>query len=224
MPANHEAMTETLVNPEIIEAVPTDLVSNQRSFFPPDGILADLAKTDTEAFGILYQRHVRTIYAYVYNRTGNVPDAEDLTAQTFYNALANMHRYKVGRAPFAAWLYRIAHNVTVNHHRNNGRHRTEVLEGVLDRDVEHDPTKGVIRDEAANELRRAISYLPPDRQQLLALKFVEELPNATIAQYMGRTEGAIKALLHRTVVDLKNELISSRSSRPIQDLLQENLH
>lgn len=242
MPANHEAMTETLVNPEILEAVPTDLVSSRRSFFPsnfpsedstnfdpakisePDEILADLAKVDPETFGILYQRHVRPIYAYIYNRTGNVPEAEDLTAQTFYNALANMHRYKVGRAPFAAWLYRIAHNLTANWYRNNSRqqHRTEVLEGALDRDVEHDPTEGVIRDEAANELRRAISILPSDRKQLLALKFVSELPNATIAQYMGRTEGAIKALLHRTVVSLKNELISSRSPRPIQDLLQEN--
>jgi len=172
----------------------------------PDEILAELAKKDPDAFGILYQRHVRTIYSYIYCRTGNVHDAEDLTARTFYQALANVHRYRVGTSPFAAWLFRIAHNLVANWYRDNSRRRWVQLEGALDRDVEHDPTAGTIEAEEGAALRRVIANLPADRQQLLVLKFVEELPNAVIAGYMGRTEGAVKALLHRTVVALRGEL------------------
>lgn len=172
----------------------------------PDEILAELAKKDPDAFGILYQRHVRTIYGYIYCRMGNVHDTEDLTARTFYQALANVHRYRVGSSPFAAWLFRIAHNLVANWHRDNSRRRLVPLEGALDRDVEHDPTGVAIEAEESAELRRAIANLPADRQQLLVLKFVQELPNAVIAGHMGRTEGAIKALLHRTVVALRDEL------------------
>jgi RNA polymerase sigma-70 factor (ECF subfamily) len=172
----------------------------------PDEILAELAKKDPDAFGILYQRHVRTIYSYIYCRTGNTHDAEDLTARTFYQALAHIGRYRVGSSPFAAWLFRIAHNLVANWHRDNSRRRSVPLEGALDRDAGQDPTATAIEAEQTAELRRVIADLPAERQQLLVLKFVEELPNAAIAQQMGRTEGAIKALLHRTIVALRDEI------------------
>ncbi len=177
----------------------------------PDEILAELAKKDPDAFGILYQRHVRTIYSYIYCRTGSTQDAEDLTARTFYQALANVHRYRVGSSPFAAWLFRIAHNLVANWHRDNSRRRSVPLDGTAEKDAGNDPTATAIEAEQVAELRRAIASLPTDRQQLLLLKFVEELPNAVIARQMGRTEGAVKALLHRTVVALRDEL--SRGGR-----------
>lgn len=183
----------------------------------PDEILVELAKKDPDAFGILYQRHVRTIYSYIYCRTGNVQDAEDLTARTFYQALANVHRYRVGNSPFAAWLFRIAHNLVANWHRDNSRRRSVQLEGALDRDVEHDPTAAVMEAEEGKELRRVIAGLPADRQLLLVLKFVEELPNAAIARCMGRTEGAVKALLHRTVVALRDDLSRSGWRRSLNE-------
>lgn len=212
------------VNPETMPDFSSEFPTKRMPDEPPDEILAELSKSDPDAFGIIYQRHVRPIYAYIHIRTGNVQDAEDLTTNTFYQALANIPRYKVGNSPFAAWLFRIAHNLTVNHHRDNSRRRTVPLEGALDRNVEYDLIGGIIKDEEGDEVRRAISRLPCDRQQLLVLKFVEELPNATIARYMGRTEGSVKALLHRTVVSLRNNLTLSCSPRPTQNLLPENLH
>jgi RNA polymerase sigma-70 factor (ECF subfamily) len=188
----------------------------------PDEILAELAKKDADAFGVLYQRHVRSIYSYIYCRTGNSTDAEDLTARTFYQALANMHRYRVGSSPFAAWLFRIAHNLVANWHRDNSRRRTVQLDGTIDRDAEGDPTAATIDAEQAAELRKAIAKLPVERQQLLVLKFVEELPNATIARHMGRTEGAVKALLHRTVVTLRDELTRGGRRQLLDDAARED--
>jgi RNA polymerase sigma factor (sigma-70 family) len=72
------------------------------------------AKEDPEAFGVLYERYVDKIYNYIYYRTGNVHDAEDLTSRVFFRALRNLERYEDQGVPFSAWLYRIAHNLVAS--------------------------------------------------------------------------------------------------------------
>ena len=171
-----------------------------------DEVLVELARTDGAAFGALYERYVRQIYKYIYYRTGNVPDAEDLTAKVFFQALNNLHRYQSRGLPFSAWLFRIAHNVVANWRRDSSRRRTTSLEETITAGHRVDPVSNAETAEEYEELRRAIAKLPADRQQLLVLKFVEEMPNAQIAQIMRRSEGAIKALLHRTVASLRTEL------------------
>ncbi len=94
----------------------------------PEKELIELAKTDPVAFGELYQRYLDRIYNYVYYRIGNADDAEDLTARTFHQALGSIHRYVDHGAPFAAWLYRIAHNLVANHHRAHGRWKVVSLD------------------------------------------------------------------------------------------------
>ena len=177
----------------------------------PDEILAVEARDNREAFGVLYERHVRRIYNYVYYRTGNAADAEDLTSRTFFQAMNNLHRYQVQAVPFSAWLYRIAHNLVANWHRDTGRHRaasTDVLLGIASDDAEPQDTAEI--GEERRELHQAIRNLAADRQQLLLLKYSEELSNDEIATIMGRTEGAIKALLHRTVKGLRDDLMQSK--------------
>ncbi len=177
-----------------------------------DEVLAELAKTDREAFGVLYERHVRRIYNYIYYRTGSVADAEDLTARTFYQALSNLQRYRVQGVPFSAWLFRIAHNLVANWHRDSGRHRALPIDGVIELpDPGDDPPQKAESAEERRELRQVIARLPADRQQLLILKFVEQMPNAEIATVMGRTEGAVKALLHRTIESLKSQLTVAKA-------------
>jgi RNA polymerase sigma-70 factor (ECF subfamily) len=166
------------------------------------------AKTDPEAFGVLYGRYVDRIYNYVYYRTGNHHDAEDLTAKVFFQALNHIARYVQRGAPFSSWLYRIAHNLVANWHRDRSRRNLvslEVLPAVGDRG--HDgPFQQAAWSEQRDALLAAIRQLPDDRQELLVLKFVERLPNAEIGQIMGRSEGAIKSLYHRTLVSLRQEL------------------
>jgi RNA polymerase sigma-70 factor (ECF subfamily) len=166
------------------------------------------ARSDPEAFGVLYERYVDRIYNYIYYRTGNHHDAEDLTAKVFFQALNHIARYVQRGAPFSSWLYRIAHNLVANWHRDHSRRKLvslDVLPAVSNR-AEVSPFQQAARSEQRDTLLAAIRHLPGDRQELLILKFVEHLPNAEIGQVMGRSEGAIKSLYHRTLVSLRQEL------------------
>jgi RNA polymerase sigma-70 factor (ECF subfamily) len=168
--------------------------------------LALAAQGDQEAFGALYERYLGRIYNYIYYRTGNASDAEDLTARVFFRALRHIGNYTDRGLPFSAWLYRIAHNLVANWHRDNSRRREVPLEEILIPRLhgEH-PESVLLQSEEAEGLLQVIRSLPAERQQLLILKFVEHLSNAEIGQIMGRTEGAVKSLYHRTLLSLRDE-------------------
>jgi len=169
--------------------------------------LSRAAAGDKEAFGILYDRYVERIYNYVYYRTGNVHDAEDLTERVFLRALKHISNYQDRGIPFSAWLYRIAHNLVANWHRDNSRRKTMHLEErTTGTSPFTHPEFEIIHDEERSALLEVIRTLPEERQQLLILKFVEQLSNAEIGQIMGRTEGAIKSLYHRTLLALRDAL------------------
>jgi RNA polymerase sigma-70 factor (ECF subfamily) len=169
--------------------------------------LVEAARKDPEAFGELYERNVERIYSYIYYRVGNESDAEDLVARTFYQALANLPRYSDRGLPFAAWLYRIAHNLVANHHRARQRWKTAPLDDVevIGRPADG-PERVAERDERSVALWAAIRRQPEERQRLLILKFAERLSNDQIGQLMGRTESSIKSLYHRTLKALKADL------------------
>jgi RNA polymerase sigma-70 factor (ECF subfamily) len=151
---------------------------------------------------------VKKIYNYIYYRTSNHHDAEDLTARTFYRALSNMNRYENRGVPFSAWLYRIAHNLVANWHRDRSRRQMIPLDKLVlaSQRKKTDPLQLLEANEEKETLLRAISHLHADRQQLLILKFVEKMSNAEIGQVMERSEGAIKSLYHRTLIALRKEL------------------
>lgn len=161
---------------------------------------------DNDAFGILYERYVDRIYNYVYYRTGNVYDAEDLTERVFLRALRHIGNYNDRGLPFSAWLYRIAHNLVANWHRDNSRRKEIPLnDGILAPQKNDHPEDELLRMEEQDRLLQVIRYLPPERQQLLILKFVDHLSNAEIGLVMGRTEGAVKSLYHRTLLAIRDE-------------------
>ena len=164
------------------------------------------AQEDQEAFGALYERYVGRIYNYIYYRTGNQHDAEDLTARVFFRALRHIEYYTDRGLPFSAWLYRIAHNLVANWHRDNSRRKEVPLEEIiLVRQGSEHPEVLLMQSEEQDNLLEIIRGLPPERQQLLILKFVEHLSNAEIGQIMGRSEGAVKSLYHRTLLSMRDE-------------------
>jgi RNA polymerase sigma-70 factor (ECF subfamily) len=170
-------------------------------------VLKFAAGGDNEAFGELYDRYVSRIYNYIYYRTGNLHDAEDLTARVFYRAMRHIGNYQDRGLPLSAWLYRIAHNLVANWHRDNSRRKEIPLDDgyiVLKQNGLH-PEAALEKNEEQTELLSVLRRLPPERQQLIVLKFVEHLPNAEIGRIMGRTEGAIKSLYHRTLICLRDE-------------------
>ena len=165
------------------------------------------AAQDKEAFGELYNRHVRRIYNYIFYRVGDSHEAEDLTARVFQRALRHIGGFEDKGVPFSAWLYRIAHNLVANWHRDRSRRPVVPLNEqiVLTGKGVHPEAEALVQEE--NEmLLAAVRQLPPERQELLILKFVERLPNAEIGAVMGRTEGAIKSLYHRTLIALREQI------------------
>jgi len=170
-------------------------------------ILTQASQGDLDAFGVLYGRYVERIFNYVYYRTGNVHDAEDLTARVFYRALHHMHTYTDRGVPFSAWLYRIAHNLVANWHRDRSRHQEIPLSDVPTIHYKGEaPEAALIQTQERDSLLRMIRHLPAERQHLLILKFVEHMSNAEIGETMNRSEGAVKSLYHRTLLSLRDEL------------------
>jgi len=179
-----------------------------------DSALIARAKEDPKAFGLLYERYVNNIYNYIYYRTGNHHDAEDLTARTFYQALKHISRYVDRGAPFSAWLYRIAHNLVANWHRDHSRRQIISLDELVVMTTKRKGPAAMAEQHLEHDLLlQAVRRLPPERQQLLIFKFVEQMSNAEIGEVMGRTEGAIKSLYHRTLVVLRKELTDEIDQR-----------
>jgi RNA polymerase sigma-70 factor (ECF subfamily) len=169
-------------------------------------ILARASAGDRDAFGMLYERYVDRIFNYVYYRTGNVNDAEDLTARVFQRAMNHIVNYTDRGVPFSAWLYRIAHNLVANWHRDRSR-RQEIPISDAPLVAKGDaPEASLVHNEQQESLLRLIRSLPDERQTLLILKFVEHYSNAEIGAIMGRSEGAVKSLYHRTLLALRDEI------------------
>jgi len=170
-------------------------------------IIKDL-EHNPDVFGELYEKYVDRIYSYIYRRVGNVHDAEDLTSRTFFRALSHIDTYQNLGLPFSAWLYRIAHNLMANWHRDRGRRPMVALEAIVlpAEGRQQNPEALALSEDDTRLLAEAIRQLDGERQELLVLKFTEGLTNAEIGAIMGRSEGAIKSLYHRTLLALRRDL------------------
>ena len=175
--------------------------------FNEEDVLTRASQGDRDAFGLLYERYIDRIFNYVYYRTGNLHDAEDLTARVFQRAMNHIKNYTDRGVPFSAWLYRIAHNLVANWHRDRSRRQEIPINDVpvLPSKGDH-PEKNLVRSQEQDALLRYIRRLPAERQHLLILKFVENMSNAEIGAIMGRSEGAVKSLYHRTLLALRDQL------------------
>lgn len=169
--------------------------------------LVDRARRDPTAFGVLYETYVDRVYAYIYHRVGNIQDTEDLTARTFYRALDSLDSYEDRGAPFSAWLFRIAHNLVANHHRDHSRRRFLSLDRLWFHSQEDDsPLQQLEQEETHAALWSAINRLPEERRNLLKFKFGSQLSNLEIGELMNKSESAIKSLYFRTLAALRQDL------------------
>lgn len=186
-----------------------------------DRSLVEAAQRDPAQFEALYRRYLAQVYSYAFYELGDHHEAEDATERTFLAALANLHRFenRAGRASreddpdastFRVWLFRIARNVVANQRRTARRHPVAPLS---DADVVAAPLdverEAVQRHEAA-AARRAIDRLPADRRRALVLRFVEEMSTAEIAGVLGRSEGAVRVLIHRALRTVARDLTGER--------------
>ena len=169
--------------------------------------LVDRAKRgDRAALEQLYLIHFDRIYSYLQLSVGNRHDAEDLTNQTFIKMLESIDRFVWRQAAFSAWLFRIAHNLAMDHFRAGRRWQNEE-----DPPEDPDSLEPSAEDEAFQAIAREsilemIETLSEDQRQVLTLKFVFNFSNGEVATILGKTEGAIKSLQHRALASLQRQL------------------
>jgi RNA polymerase sigma-70 factor (ECF subfamily) len=161
---------------------------------------------DRRALEQLYLLHFDRIYSYLHMSVGNRHDAEDLTNQTFVKMLESIGRFEWRKVPISAWLFRIAHNLAMDHFRASRRWQPE--EDLPEPDYSRDHSA---EDEALQAIGRRsmldmIEDLSHDQQQVLTLKFVFNFGNGEVATILGKTEGAIKSLQHRALATLQRRL------------------
>jgi RNA polymerase sigma-70 factor, ECF subfamily len=167
--------------------------------------LVERAKRDADAFGELYDNYFGQIYRFVYSRLRDQEAAEDVTSEVFFKALRAIGRYKPSGHPFSAWLYQISVNAIADHYR--AKRPTSNLDDAIG---VADPSQPVAdrvaqKDEAAR-VWAAIDSLPDQQRTAMTLKLGEDLKLADIGIVMGKSEGAIKLLIHRGMIGLRARL------------------
>jgi RNA polymerase sigma-70 factor (ECF subfamily) len=161
---------------------------------------------DRSALEELYLIHFDRIYSYLHLSVGSRHDAEDLTTQTFVKMLESIGRFRWQSVPFSAWLFRIAHNLAMDHFRARRRWQPE----------EEIPEPAGSEESSAEEqalasigdatLLELIARLSPEQRQVLTLKFVFRFSNGEAAAILEKTEGAVKSLQHRALVSLQKHV------------------
>lgn len=172
------------------------------------------AAGDSEAFGALYDQYHPQIYRFVFLKVSSKEDAEDLTHQVFMNALEHMSGYRHHGFPFSSWLYRIARNAVIDHYRT--RKDKVSLEDAdpelfaLGENIQSDTNRML----EIENVRAAIAKLSALHQDVIIMRFVEELAIREVAAALKKSEGAIKLLQHRAISELQR--ILSEPEEPSQ--------
>lgn len=162
------------------------------------------AKEDAKAFGELYTRYVGRVYRYMRGHMHNDEDAADLTQRVFLQALDALPRYRERGLPFAAWLFRIAHNVSSDAYRR--RHvtvRWDSLPDSLHPLQPEDCERETLRREDIERLRWLVRQLNPDERELIALRFDADLSLGEIARVVGTSKSTIQRRMVTLLESLK---------------------
>jgi RNA polymerase sigma-70 factor (ECF subfamily) len=179
-----------------------------------DRSLVDAARADPARFDALYRKYVAQVYNYAVYELGDHHEAEDATERTFLSALAGLARFEErarpddgeGASTFRIWLFRIARNVVAERRRRWRRRPEAPLDLVSDAPAPGDVEGAVVVREMAASALRAVERLPGDRRRAVMLRFVHEMSTSEIAEILGRSEGAVRVLIHRGLRGLAREL------------------
>jgi RNA polymerase sigma-70 factor (ECF subfamily) len=161
---------------------------------------------DRDALEELYLLYFDRIYSYLHMSVGNRHDAEDLTTQTFLRMLESIKKFRFQSAPFSAWLFRIAHNLAMDHFRASRRWQPEEDVPEPAGDAEPSAELEAMQSIGRKTMLELIEGLSHEQQQVLTLKFVFNFGNNEVASILDKTPGAIKSLQHRALASLQKQL------------------
>ncbi len=167
--------------------------------------LVEQAKNNAEAFGELYDHYFAQIYRFVYSRLRDQSAAEDVTSEVFFKALRAIGRYRPSGHPFSAWLYQISVNAINDHYRS--KRPVSSLDGAIGvADSGRAVVDRVLDQVEAERVWAAIDTLPPQQRTAMSLKLGEDMKLAQIGRIMGKSEGAVKLLIHRGMIGVRQRL------------------
>ncbi len=158
-----------------------------------------------QAFGVLYERYIDAIFRFIRSRVGDTQTAEDLTEATFLRALEAIDRYREKGLKYSAYLYQVARNLITDHYRQAEENiplESEVYALVSPESTDDE----IARREQVQGLRLALGNLPEEYREVIRLRVLLEIPTVEAAQWMQRSEGATRVLLHRALRALRREL------------------
>lgn len=172
-----------------------------------DQLIIQAKEGEADAFGELYERHVQAIFHFLYARLNDRQDAEDLSEEVFVKAWGSLSNYKERGIPFRAFLLRIARNSLIDYYRRNGYSPRHVsLEDVPLHDKAADPVEITSNNLDHKELREVLEQLRDDYQEVLILRFVNDLSTKETAEIMNRSTGAVRVLQHRALASMQKLL------------------
>jgi RNA polymerase sigma-70 factor (ECF subfamily) len=172
------------------------------------------AQKAPDAFAKLYDQYYPKIFGYILRRTANLEAAQDLTSETFLNALRKLWQFRWRNISFSSWLYKIAANEINQYFRKAEYKKSISLEELEEQGFEpvssHDPESELVEAQEKLkqhqdflEIQEKIVRLPAKYQEVIALRFFEQKQIKEIAEILGKKEGTIKSLLHRAVEKLR---------------------
>jgi RNA polymerase sigma-70 factor (ECF subfamily) len=168
-------------------------------------LIERVRKGDQDALRTLYERYFDRIYNYVYARLGRAEDAEDLAIDTMTKSLTRLDLFRDEGVAFSSWVYRIAHNATIDHYRRHGKVAFVSLEHAPP-SASPDPSDLAVEQLSNQDLHAAIRDLTDEQQQVLILRFFQDLTANQVAGIMGKSVGAVQALQHRALGSLERAL------------------
>lgn len=166
-------------------------------------LLARAIQADPAALTALYDQYVNRIYTYIYHRVGQAEVAEDLTGLVFMRMLEAVRRGKPWRSSFSGWVYRIAHNLVIDHYRRRSRASFVDIDDAVAISLDVEPFHAIEARLDGERVQVALSRLTDEQAEVITLRFLEGLSIAQVASTMDKTEGAIKALQYRAVMALR---------------------
>ncbi len=171
-----------------------------------EAALVQAAQRHPAAFGPLYDCYVDRIYAYLWARTSSTEDAADLTQHVFVQALDALPRYRTGRVPFAAWIFRIARNAATDwRRRQRATVAWDLVPDALHPHAPDDLEAGVLRRESLIRLRALLAALDAETREALILRFTAGLTLAEVGAVIGKSEEATRKKIARALHALKEQ-------------------
>jgi RNA polymerase sigma-70 factor (ECF subfamily) len=164
---------------------------------------------DAGAFGDLYEQYLNQIFRYIYYRIGDQGLAEDFTETVFLRVWESLSRFDISKISFKGWLFRVAHNLLVDYYRTRKKQQS-LNEYIELPDPRQSPEDQVITSEREALVLSALKSLKQEYQDVLTLRFINNLSHAETAKALDRNVGAVRVLQYRALQALEKELAFMR--------------